>query len=419
LLDVLSALVEKSLVQRAPATDEGGQPRFMLLESAREFAAMKLEERQDLKVARRLHAEAIARWFEPASEHLSRWRDSDWSARYLPERRNIGAALEWACTQDDPPLLATLVAACAQLDTFAHLAAEAVRMQIPIDTLHRAPPSLRARATSELGWAHFLDGSREVGAVLLQQGLDDFESLGDVTGIYISLTRLIRVCQGRPRTQADASKLWERLTRIDTTRVPLRWRLSCESTVALLFDGTRRIERLQQLLRVAEQSGFETQATICNLNITDELLLQHRFEEAAATAGALVKAGSPWLRSFAMICHNQAHALVRLDRLAEARAAVRQLLRAMPSAAHMAMDLFALVAVRQARYDDAALLAGCSARIKRERDWSADPAEAALIDETLQTLGAVISSPDLTRLFDLGAAMSTADVLALADLVQA
>ncbi len=425
-LEGLRALVDKSLVQRdAPAGGASGTARFALLESAREFAALKLKEAGQLDAVQRRHAEAVAHWFDGAAEKLSAWRDDDWAACYMPERRNAGAALAWACRSGDPALLARLVAACAQLDTFAHLPAAALELAIPLDTLRSAPPPLRARACAELGWAHFLDGNREIGSELLQQALADHEMLGDVPAVHTSLTRLIRLYQGRPGMQAEAAALWQRLCAIDREQVPLRWRLYCDTTVALLFDGQRRLDRLRQLQRVAEGAGFAAQATICRLNVTDELLQQRRFDEAAAEAAQALGTdgaagtdgeGARWLRAFAMICHNRVHALVRLERYDDAVVPALRMLRAMPSAAHMLMDLFALAAVRQGRTEDAALLAGCSAHIKRERDWSADPAEALLIEDTRLALAAALPAAELARLLDLGAAMSSADVLALAGL---
>ena len=33
------------------------------------------------------------------------WRDRDWLAKYLPERRNVLVALVWACAERDPDVL--------------------------------------------------------------------------------------------------------------------------------------------------------------------------------------------------------------------------------------------------------------------------------------------------------------------------
>ena len=107
---------------------------------------------------------------------------------------------------------------------------------------------------------------------------------------------------------------------------------------------------------------------------------------------------------------------MRLGRLEEARAAARRTLRAAPSQAHVVIDLFALDAARRGRWEDAALMMGCSERVKRERDWHAEPAEAALIHETRQALSFAVPPTDLERLLKLGAAMAITDMLALARL---
>ena len=94
------------------------------------------------------------------------WRDRDWLAKYLPERRNVLVALVWACAERDPDVLALLVAALAELDTVTYPAAAVVRLVVPMDSLGQASPKSRARALLELGWARYLDGHRELGTEL-------------------------------------------------------------------------------------------------------------------------------------------------------------------------------------------------------------------------------------------------------------
>ena len=64
----------------------------------------------------------------------------------------------------------------------------------------------------------------------------------------------------------------------------------------------------------------------------------------------------------------------------------------MPSAAHLVMDLFAWVALQTGRAEQAAQIAGRSAQIKRERDWASEPAERALIEDTLAGLHAAFDA---------------------------
>jgi predicted ATPase len=407
-LDALSALIDKSLVQRQP----GG--RLFLLESARDFARLQLESTQELESARHGHAQVVAEWFAFAQQELDLGRDVDWSAKYLPERRNVGAALEWACTSDDADLLARLTSAMAQLDTFVHIHAEIVRYPLPIDTLARAALPLRARAYLELGWAHFLDGSRETGTGLCLRALADFRSVDDAEGTYATLARLIRLYHGRPGLESRARLMWNELKQIDEARVSLRTKLACHSTIALLYEGTRTVQRLEDLERMARRSGLDAQAAVCRLNITDELLLEGRYEEVVKQATRMLEAGEPMLRVRAIMYYNRAHALVRLGRIAEARSSAQAMLRTLPGYAYLVMDLFSSVALQEGRSEDAALLAGRSARTKQERDLHQDASEIPLIAETLQRLKEELGECRAEILIQQGGAMSTSDVLQLA-----
>ncbi len=413
MLDALSALVDKSLVQRGRATHGSGE-RLYLLESARDYAGLRLEEAKEVQAVHQRHAEVVADWFASAQHELERWRDNDWAEKYLPERRNVCIALTWACSAHDPDLLARLVASLAQLDAFAHADAEIVRYRWPIDLLEAASLPLRARARLELGWAHFLDGNRELGTDLTLRALVDMEALDDAEGIYTALTRLIRLYDGRPGMEPRARAMWVRLKQIDESQVSLRSRLTCHSTVALLFEGGRSVERLEELHRIAQHAGFDAQAAVCRLNITDELLIRGQFDEVVKSTDILLQAGEPLVRVRAVMYYNRAHALVRLGRVDEAKDSAQAMLRALPRYAHLVMDLFAVVALQTGRPEDAALMAGCSAHIKRERDLHHDASEVAMINQTRERLELELGGQRLVELMRQGSGMSTLDVLALA-----
>jgi len=413
MLDALSALVDKSLVQRERTTNGSGE-RLHLLESARDYARVRLEEAAEVDALHRRHAEVVADWFASAQHELERWRDSDWAEKYLPERRNVCVALSWTCTAQQPDLLARLVAALAQLDGFAHTDAEIVRYSWPQAVLEASALPLRARAHLELGWAHFLDGNRQLGTDLTLRALADLETLDDADGIYSALTRLIRLYDGRPGMEAAARDMWTRLKQIDESQVSLRSRLTCQSTVALLFEGGRSVERLEELHRIAQHAGFDAQAAVCRLNITDELLILGRFDDVVTTTDAMLGAGEPLVRVRAVMYYNRAHALVRMGRVREAKEAAQAMLKALPRYAHLVMDLFSVVALQTGRPENAALMVGRSDHIKRERDLHHDASEAAMIRETRERLERTLEGKRLAELMRQGSGMSTLDVLSLA-----
>ncbi|HEY2561487.1 MAG TPA: winged helix-turn-helix domain-containing protein [Caldimonas sp.] len=414
MLDALSALVDKSLVQLRTATSAGAGDRHDLLESARDFARIQGDAAGETEAVRRRHARAVADGFSTAQHELEHWRDSEWADKYLPERRNVSVALAWACSADEPELLARLVAALAELDTFAQAAAEVTAYPVPMATLERAPVPLRGRAHLELGWAHYLDGNKALGAELTLRALADFEALRDVVGAYGARMNLIRLYEGIPGQETAVRELWNQLEQVDESEIPLRLRLNCRATVALLFDGARDVERLQELRRIAQHAGFDLQAAFCRLNITDALLLLNRFDDAVAACTTMLEAGEPLLRVRAVMNYNRAHALARLGRVGEAAAAARVMLRGLPSYGHLVMDLFAFVAARTGRVEDAGLIAGRSAQVKRDRALHHEESEVGIIGETFERIERALGSERSAALMRQGAGMSTEDALALA-----
>lgn len=411
-LEALAALVERSLVHRAADAPE----RFFLFESARHYAAERLAAAGETERLRRRHAQVIGRFAAAAPADFARLRDDEWSARYVPERHNVRAALAWACdpAHDEPDTLAALVAALALIDSFVQARAEVVHCGVPMQRLERATPALRAAACAELSWAHYTDGSREIGTELALRALRDFRALGDTAGEYRTLAQLARLYESRPATLDEARRCEALLREIDTGRVPLRWRLTASIAIGRQYVPEHDVRRFEELEQLAQRAGYAALASVCRTRVTDALLVERRYAEVVERAQRYIDAGESRPRARGLILHNLALALVRLNRGAEARRAARAALRALPSSAYVLADSFALAAALDGRPTEAALLAGYGERVRAERDEQADPAEAEAIAETAARLRAALGPDRLAELMRAGAELSQVDVLALA-----
>lgn len=414
ILDALDALLAKSLVQGPARGPEAPAVRLSLLESARDFARMRLQAEGETAAVQAAHAEAVARHFDGAQADLERWRDAQWAEHYLPEHRNVHAALAWSCEHAEAEPLARLVAALGLIESFAQTPSELVHLPVPLERIEAASPPRRAAARSELGWAHYQDGRRDLGTELALRALADFEATGDAGGCYRTLARLVRMYHGRPGMQHEAVAMWRRLQQIDAAGVPLRSRLSFESSASFLVGEGRSVERLRQLEQITSSAGFDDLAEICRVNLTDLLMVDGRHEEVVAVAGEMLARAPVYPRRRALILHNLALSLTRLGRFDEAREAARAGLDAFPARAHHAVDLRALAATLGGRHDEAALMAGWSAAIKQQRDLHSEKAEAAVIADTRQMLAKALGEARLAELMAAGAQMSTDAVLALA-----
>lgn len=92
-LDVLSSLVDKSLVQPDFTGDE---TRYALLESTRQYAAEKLIENGEAELVARAHARAYLELAERLDRAAPTTPDRELYAQSEPELQNWRAALEWA-----------------------------------------------------------------------------------------------------------------------------------------------------------------------------------------------------------------------------------------------------------------------------------------------------------------------------------
>jgi len=89
----VSALVDASLIR--PIDDPGREPRFLVLETIREFGLERLAESGDEKATRELHARYILELVRTGNELRDTHRASDWLVLLTGELANIRAARSW------------------------------------------------------------------------------------------------------------------------------------------------------------------------------------------------------------------------------------------------------------------------------------------------------------------------------------
>jgi predicted ATPase/class 3 adenylate cyclase len=99
LLDGLSSLVDQSLVRRTEPAE--GEPRFLMLETIREFGRERLRAGGDLEPIRRRHATQYLGLAVRAEAHLTGEDQGQWLDRCEREHANLRAALRWAIDAGD------------------------------------------------------------------------------------------------------------------------------------------------------------------------------------------------------------------------------------------------------------------------------------------------------------------------------
>jgi len=92
-LDALDQLADQSLLRRLPDFDE---PRFLMLQTIRDFASERLEESGEAHLVRDRHLKAFITLAEQAQPELFGPRRKEWLDRLEEDHDNFRAALEWA-----------------------------------------------------------------------------------------------------------------------------------------------------------------------------------------------------------------------------------------------------------------------------------------------------------------------------------
>ncbi len=115
-LDLLTHLVDKSMVNATP--DDQGGVRYSMLETLRQYAQERLDERGEVDELRARHARHVAAWLARIEPLLKSRDEPVWLPRLAAERDNIVAAVDWALGGDD---LDTAIAIVAALDWHAFM----------------------------------------------------------------------------------------------------------------------------------------------------------------------------------------------------------------------------------------------------------------------------------------------------------
>ena len=186
-LDLMSALVAKSLVSRAAGPQDDA--RFGLLEVVRAFALDQLAP-QDLAVARRRHADYFCALAVQAESALTGAEQGRWLTRLDQEVGNLRLAVGWLA-EHDPASALRLTAALWRWCYLRGRYAEGRKWTaLALQASGAAPPELRAPALAGAGMLAFLQCDYAEARTAIGQALDIYTDVDDAEQIAWCLTRL-------------------------------------------------------------------------------------------------------------------------------------------------------------------------------------------------------------------------------------
>ncbi|MFL5758711.1 MAG: tetratricopeptide repeat protein [Thermomicrobiales bacterium] len=194
ILDLLTSLVDKSLIQQTEQTD--GEPRFSLLETIREFGLERLKADNELDQARRAHALWCLTFVENvAPEFIGPETFTPEGAamlsRLAAESENVRAALEWTSEHSEAEIALRLVFAY-RIVWFARGQFREGRKwsEEALAVAGETSPALRARMLMSLSWFTLLLDDPNAARCLAEESLTVAQESGESASEFWALTAL-------------------------------------------------------------------------------------------------------------------------------------------------------------------------------------------------------------------------------------
>ena len=249
-LELLSHLVDKSLVA---VREGGGEARYHLLETVRQYGREKLDESGDEDDVRGQHADFYVRLAEEAERELSGPGQVRWLRRLQTEHDNLRAALSWSLGEGGRVELGVRLAAALWPFWFTRGYLSEGRRWIESAVARTDSSAALARAKALHGAGVIATFQDDCGGAkaLVEEGLALFRALGDKEGIASSLVSLCTVAMSCQRADIPIGTLLEEIKSLSTEiedRRTVGHMLNLEGGVALA-----RGER-EQALELWEES---------------------------------------------------------------------------------------------------------------------------------------------------------------------
>jgi predicted ATPase len=189
LFEGLSSMVDKNLVQRADRAE--AEPRFVMLETIREYALELLTGSGEESAVRRAHAAYCLVLAEEGNPELGPADRTNWLAQCDVEIDNFRSALDWLFqTLDLDWGLRLCVALFRFWDMREHLTEGRAWLETVLRLAGSDRTKERARVSLFLGALATTQGDYPAAESVLEKSLCLYEELGDQSGIAASLNAL-------------------------------------------------------------------------------------------------------------------------------------------------------------------------------------------------------------------------------------
>jgi tetratricopeptide (TPR) repeat protein len=290
-LDGMTALVDQSLLQHAEGAD--GEPRFVMLETIREYAREQLERSGEAEVAQQRHASYYLALAKQAEPELRGAEQQAWLARLEADHDNLRAALAWSQTVRGSTELGVRLGGTLWWFWWVRgywsegrawlsrtLASSMILLESERSSEEWALIAARAKALLGASWLAHAQSDYERQAALVEESLTLYRTLGDQHGSADALRGLSWMAFSQGNLEQAAARLEESLALYRT-----------------LGDQHGSADALRGLGWVAEYQGdHERQAAL----VEESLTLYRALGDKRGCADALQGLGWVALRQSAL-----------------------------------------------------------------------------------------------------------------------
>jgi len=182
IFDGVASLSDKSLLRQVEGIHD--ESRLMMLETIREYALERLEERGEISTMRRAHAYYFLQVAEECAPLIQTPRQKEVLERLEIEHDNMRAALRWSLSDDGDKEVGLSIASALYRfwQTRGHLR-EGRRWMEALLPFVPGRSRVRARGLQAAGYIVFLIGDRPTGQALLEESAGISRELGDKMGL--------------------------------------------------------------------------------------------------------------------------------------------------------------------------------------------------------------------------------------------
>jgi non-specific serine/threonine protein kinase len=289
LLEQLASLVDQSMLQHKLRLD--GTPRFMLLETLREYALERLEAEGQGEAARRRHLAyylALVEALEPGPKEPNL---PAWMKELEEEHDNLRAALQWALEHDEVETALRIAGAIWRFwQIHGHVEEGSRWMQTILERSQGQRSIARAKALWGAGWLGMVMGTLDQSRDYFEEGAVLSRELNDQRYLGLSLHGIGAVARGQGDFSRSRKAFEESLPLFQTlgNTEDVAWTFEhlgvtaleqgdFSQAIAYLSQGLKLFRELDQRWPCAEALTFLGHAA---LQQGDYAQAQKRYEEA-------------------------------------------------------------------------------------------------------------------------------------------